>query len=164
MNMGNFMRLLVCGVLLTAALSLSQAAKADWQYTKWGMSPDQVVSASAGAVSRSTSSLEGPNGTALLASGTYAVVPGFIAEATFGFTNGGLSAVQLKFPTDGKCYAIGIKLTEQYGRADDAVDLLVSTKKTWNDTASGNKVVFNRFSESCYLTYQPINFRPKSSL
>src|ERR1700689_2996868 len=34
------------GILLALACCGASAAKADWQYTKWGMTPQQVVSAS----------------------------------------------------------------------------------------------------------------------
>ncbi len=40
------MRLVSIGLAL--ALGLSTSARADWQWTKWGMSPEELVSASAG--------------------------------------------------------------------------------------------------------------------
>lgn len=36
--------------LAAMALLSAPAARADWQYTKWGMTPEQVVAASAGTV------------------------------------------------------------------------------------------------------------------
>jgi hypothetical protein len=43
------MRSIVVATLALVALS-SAAARADWEYTRWGMSPDQVAGASKGAV------------------------------------------------------------------------------------------------------------------
>jgi hypothetical protein len=41
----------IVSVWLFGALLSSQPARADWEYTKWGMTPEQVASASKGAVS-----------------------------------------------------------------------------------------------------------------
>ena len=40
--------------LIGITLLIASAAHADWQYTKWGMSPEEVVAASKGMVSRVT--------------------------------------------------------------------------------------------------------------
>src|SRR4051794_15482035 len=40
------MKMQVLGVVLALACCGASAAKADWEYTKWGMTPQQVVSAS----------------------------------------------------------------------------------------------------------------------
>ena len=41
----------VASVWLVGTLLASQQARADWEYTKWGMTPEQVASALNGAVS-----------------------------------------------------------------------------------------------------------------
>src|SRR5436190_22732640 len=40
------MRMQLLGVVLALGCCGAGAAKADWEYTKWGMTPEQVVSAS----------------------------------------------------------------------------------------------------------------------
>src|SRR4051812_41805801 len=40
------MKMQVLGVVLALGCCGASAAKADWEYTKWGMTPQQVVSAS----------------------------------------------------------------------------------------------------------------------
>jgi hypothetical protein len=40
------MKVGLLGIVLALACCGASAAKADWEYTKWGMTPQQVVSAS----------------------------------------------------------------------------------------------------------------------
>src|ERR1700744_5844671 len=40
------MKMKLLGIVLVLACCGTSAARADWKYTKWGMTPEQVVSAS----------------------------------------------------------------------------------------------------------------------
>jgi hypothetical protein len=69
-------------------------AVADWQYTKWGMSPEQVVKASAGAVMLTAArpigegSADDRSGLEMRAEGTFAAGP-LHCDVSFGFDAAG---------------------------------------------------------------------------
>ena len=48
------MKMQLLGVVLAFACCGGTAAKADWEYTKWGMTPQQVVTASKNLARAST--------------------------------------------------------------------------------------------------------------
>jgi hypothetical protein len=92
---------IVTGATLTLAMLISpiRPAAADWEYTKWGMSPEQVVKASAGTVLLTKARPAGDgSGLDMRAQGTFAS-GGMNFDASFGFDAAG----RLAFVT----YALG---------------------------------------------------------
>jgi uncharacterized MAPEG superfamily protein len=85
-------------VLLLASPLLATAAYADWQYTKWGMSPQEVIAKSAGAARQMTDAEA--NGRVIWnryyakVTGDY-TASGIKYEAVFYFDQSGLALVQL---------------------------------------------------------------------
>jgi len=72
-----------------ALLALPRPAAADWEYTKWGMTPEQVVKASTGAVLETRARpAGGDSGLEIRAEGEF--VSGSLRfDVSFGFDNGG---------------------------------------------------------------------------
>ena len=54
------MKMKLPGLVLAIACGGAGAAKADWEYTKWGMTPQQVVSASKNLTKESAMPLSYP--------------------------------------------------------------------------------------------------------
>jgi hypothetical protein len=162
------------GIALALVSCGASAAKADWEYTKWGMPPQQVVSA-AKNLTRKSSDLHpdsGGNVTKLVApyrSGKFSF------EAQFGFDAADrLSSVTLvlndKFA--GMDMNMGADMNMDQGRCHD---LLASVKtafgppqggrsahmqysiETWQDQKNKNNVTYTVLDGvGCYVQYSAI--------
>ncbi|MBD3759359.1 hypothetical protein O4H52_09925 [Sphingomonadaceae bacterium G21617-S1] len=149
--------------ILIATMMVASPAKADWQYTRWGMTPSEVETA-AQAAGQTLIPSNQPMATRLLGhTGTYAVSGG-VMEANFYYSDNKLEEVELKGSRDGQCYVIGLGLNEKYGTPFSKTDMVVATKFIWHDQDQGNSVEFMRFSSSCYLSYRSLATRDKSGL
>lgn len=157
------MRLAIFGVAL-AITSLPSAAHADWQYTNWGMTVDQVVAA-AGSQVTATSGTPGDviEGLAVGAKGTY-MIGTEAFPATFYFQHGGLARVKLAGESDSVCWALEKKLGDQYGSPFSRVDAAFMQQVTWKDAGHENRVEFTSFGDSCSLYYVPITSDTGSGL
>ena len=140
----------LAGVLM----AMPGAAHADWQYTKWGMSPTQVAAASHGAVQVGTGDPgDKYDGADIGATGTYASGD-YRFKAVFYFVGGKLSDIRLSLLA-GENYALKNSLLGVYGRPFDASDDLGLT--TWHDTAKNNRVdLLIIGSNSTSLEYRPL--------
>lgn len=135
---------------LTAALiSLAAPASADWQYTQWGMSPEQVVSAAQGNA-ESVRGLRGDQvrGQELGAEGTYSA-SGMTFRTQFYFSplSGGLSAIRLHPEAPEACEVIEREIDGIYSRAGRSE--YVSTERNLRVRVS------NGYGQ-CFLLYTPI--------
>jgi len=81
-------------IVLLAGAATPRPAAADWEYTKWGMTPEQVVKASSGAVlERKARSAGADSGLEIRAEGEFVSGP-LRFDVSFGFDgNGGLAFV-----------------------------------------------------------------------
>lgn len=134
------------------------SAKADWQFTKWGMTPDEVVMASEGAASKFP-----PNEVSCKFEGTIcqARMPGFQAppyvfEARFGFTEARALNTVVLITTADKFEALDRALRGNYGAPIDATNGDMLASRMWKDTATGNQVRLVRFVDETYVQYSPI--------
>lgn len=147
------------------ALAASSPALADWQYTKWGMSPDEVTSASKGKAYRITetpgSSYEG-----MTAANTGSYQIGQInLPVKFFYIDDKLSMVMLSGENDGLCYALRTVLDEQYGEPRSRSDRIVYEVFHWIDSDRGNRVQLTAFkNSSCSIYYFPLNSGPETGL
>lgn len=157
---------------LALALFLCAAgtAHADWQYTMWGMTHDQVVSASSGAAvpvdGKRGMNVDKPDIEAKL-SAPYQAGP-FIFDAVFFFTkNGGtLDRVQLWPKNKAQCSQLQTELGTKYGKPIHAkADSLMRTAY-WKDEATNNTVSFTVVGGyiTCYVSYDPVNTAASSAL
>ena len=127
--------LLMFVVLGSLALGSAPAARADWAYTHWGMTPEQVVAASGGTVTLLTPSERTRNeydGWELAAQGFYATgslrLPvGF----TFDTKGGGLKCVMFNAMGD-EVAALRLIMQEQHGKPARESSFASSTTATWH--------------------------------
>lgn len=147
------------GVLAAFAILLPAPAAADWQYTRWGMTQQQVMAASKGAA-RQNPNLVADTGThrnerALLAAPYSAGRLSFRAQ--FFFDNGQqkLVKVRLVLTAGADCTDVRAELMNLYGQPlSRAAGVVVR----WQDTKRRNTVTLaNWGSGGCNLEYEPLD-------
>lgn len=131
------------------------SAHADWSFTKWGMTPDQVIKAAKGKASANP----GDEGDRIMgmdrgvAGGPFAFEGRtFTADFYFDPGGGGLRVARLNMVDQSQCDALGAALEAKYGASSNKYH------GEWLDSASGNKVFFSKsyktgISLPCYLSY-----------
>jgi hypothetical protein len=143
---------------LTFALGATCAANcsADWQFTIWGMSVEQVIDASHGALRKVGGAgpikVKGPYSTG---DATY--------DAVFYFSDSGLDGVGLAQDGAGNCQATKAALVAKYGAPSDST----TQHSTWRSAETGDLVewtdliFFKRKSGAsggdCLVSYKPLS-------
>jgi hypothetical protein len=144
------------------------ASLANWQWTKWGMSVEEVAAASDGKASP----YEGDSRAVKreLLRGSYSTL-GMDFTATFGFnrTSGGLSVVQLRLnsPTLQQCVELQHAMKDVYGEPleDKLISKIIDLRVLkWRDEKAGNRVLMLMDNSSCSLQYTPTVDREGSGL
>lgn len=154
---------LVCVVFVTL-ISSGTPGQAHWQYTKWGMTPQQVEAASTGTVRVSSDNPDKKvEGFTIGNEGSYSV--GSIQlSATFYYKSGGLQMVKLSAESDPTCFALGSQLGGQYGEPSAAQNAGFFQKKTWKDGERGNRVEYFSTGDYCTVTYSDLTTPTQSAL
>jgi hypothetical protein len=141
-------------ILFVVAIAAAAApAEAHWQWTKWGMSPAQVIAASKGTVEHADPAADEtmPYGVKE-AVGTYDS-NGRSMKASFWFKAGKLSQINLSSGDQDDCFSIRRDLGSLYGQP-----LSRSSMSTvWSDKAKGNRVqLVDWGAQGCDLVYAPL--------
>ncbi|MBY5558767.1 hypothetical protein HFO41_03535 [Rhizobium leguminosarum] len=147
--------------LTIAALSVTlttSSAKADWQYTKWGMTVQELVSASP---SESNLRNGSTNSNVLTVIGEYSAEK-FAFKSRFEFSENSLVAVRLTL-SDGSmkaCSQLQDALEAIYGRSEEGFtmygeSLLPFPYKRWREEDAGNIITLIGIDD-CDLLYKPI--------
>lgn len=135
----------------------SGSAYADWQYTRWGMSPEQVVAASDNTVRPAKEIVKTTDGqqTKML-EGTYQT-GAFSFQSAFYFNlQNQLSAVQLSLRNVSDCPSLWGTMQTSYGPPEVSKISLGQFAKWW-DKDSGNAVVLSDIRDLwCKIDYMPI--------
>jgi hypothetical protein len=139
------------------------AALADWQYTKWGMSPEEVVAASNGnahlvSEAEAAKTFRSAEYVVLLAKGDHSA-DGEKFSVIFDFTKQAkrLQGVTLKATDPSRCYIYRRVLLNKYGAPVDTNRGPTEDLK-WRDLPSGNAVDWIYASPgTCLLQIEPIN-------
>ena len=172
------MKLQLFGIVLVLACSGAVAAKADWEYTKWGMTPQQVVNASKNMTKESSDLSRDSDGNV-----TKLVAPyqggKFSFEAQFAFdasdklssvtlvlydTSAGLD-VHLDMHGDigegmnmyqdlGICHDLDMRINSVYGPATYAGANHRYAIEKWQDSKNKNNVKYTAlFDVGCFVQY-----------
>jgi hypothetical protein len=149
-------------------------ARADWQYTHWGMSREQVMAASGGkavhmepdlsfmkdpffASQRDEMLASQPSLRAPFTSGSRNF------DAQFVFKGGGLSSITLEGITGSDCYALQGDLEARYGKP--FAENPANNFSEWQDQPNNNRVMFVILATGeCSITYTPLTTTNSSSL
>lgn len=150
------LRRIAAACAATLALSLAASpAHADWSFTKWGMSPEQVIK-SAGPTARPAT---GDYGDRVMTFDRRAAAQvkyegrSYTAEFYFDLDGGrGLRLVRLNLLDQTQCDALGAALEKRYGASSNQYH------GEWRDPATGDTVFFSKsyktgISLPCYLSY-----------
>lgn len=150
--------------LFVVALLIAAPAHADWQYSRWGMTPDQVIAASKGAARIPTAAeaaaLNGPRQTQrpTLAVAEHSAA-GIRLSVRFVFDNGRLAlvATEVTRPTDAE--PLRQALMMQYGQPAFVSRTSFMTHLGWSDRERGNKVEFlhTRTGAGSSVAYSPLS-------
>lgn len=136
---------------------LAEPARAHWQYTTWGMSPDQVVAASGGNVQRSDGAPSAQGDSTQNAKGIYAV-NGASFDAKFYFRNAGLVTVSLSSHDGQLCARTVHDLQAIYGSPVESNPGNLVTNATWLDHTKNNrvKIIVVEAGPYCELQYSAL--------
>ncbi len=162
------------GILLAFVCCGASAAKADWEYTKWGMTPQQVAGAAKNRTKKSSDLHPDSDGNV-----TRLVAPyksgKFFFEAQFGFDaadrlssvtlvlNDKSAAMDMDMGADmnmnhGVCHDLGVSVKATYGprQGGGAAHALYSIE-TWRDQKNKNDVKYTVLDGAgCYVQYSAI--------
>jgi hypothetical protein len=167
------------GIVLALACCAASAAKADWEYTKWGMTPQQVVSASKNLAKEGSDLHPDSDGNV-----TKLVAPyqsgKFSFEAQFGFDaadrlssvtlvlkdkSAGKDMMDMDMGADmnmnmdqGTCHALQASVKTAYGppQGGGSAHMLYGIQ-TWQDQKSKNNVTYTVLNGvGCYVQYSAI--------
>lgn len=153
-------------LLTVVTLTLTTPAKADWQYTHWGMTPDQVAKASGGNVSVGSGTPgDKYEGADIGAVGTYTSGE-HQYDAVFYFKNDRLIDIHLKLKNATKKQWLVLKnsLDDLYGKPFKEIQYLMSLT-TYHDKSKNNRVdLFMIGDDSVTLEYRPLKDESASGL
>jgi hypothetical protein len=147
-------------LIAAAAAASAVPAGAHWQYTRWGMTPEQVQAANPGlrAGEDRDNSFEG---SLVRLSGTY-TEGGRSYLVRFGFDAANrLNTVFLEPRNLRDCRRIITELSSRHGRGTIDTDIpRIINIRTWHDSAGGNQIQTYRIGEdrnpmTCSVRYHP---------
>ncbi len=162
-------RTLLIGALATA-LGFTTAAQADWQYTRWGMTVDEVVAAGAGQVTQGFDAGSSSENQKTLASAPYNA-GGRAYTAKFAFDlDGKLMEVNLHPVDVAECDDLFHDLRAAYGeppKPPSPGGFLFIVK--WQDTERRNDVAYLAIPDmlnasSCRASYQDLPTKSQTGL
>lgn len=148
--------------IYAAILSLiSSQASADWQYTKWGMSPEDVISASGGIASRSlpenhVSRYLDDNQIAKLAAPYVGDGVSFSAIFIFNEKNGLARVDLIASKTICDSGLLVRKIRGSYGAPDEINSVPGASFQTWWDRKNNNEIHYSTY-KLCSLSYRQLN-------
>jgi len=140
-------------------------ASGDWQYTRWGMTVDEVIRESKGAAVRANK--DGGENYRTLATASYTSSgrggDRFTFKVEFRFPNDTkrLRRVELGAVDGKRCTEIGWSLNDVYGKPEKVEDYGLVHVTIWRSEKSGNMVSFSHLfkgqpTETCLIHYKPI--------
>lgn len=162
------MRNVVRYTLASVTLFAAGAAHADWQYTRWGMSEQEVLAASKD-VSEQTKRPQDRGKNLWLLAAPYSG-GGYDFSAEFGFDKGSrkLTSVLLTLEDKGgdRCYSLQTDLMAKYGAPETDEKSSMIQSSTWRDAKGGNLVEWVKFGAdaSCSVSYDALSNAERNGL
>jgi hypothetical protein len=143
---------------------MATSAHADWQYTKWGMSAEQVVAASGGSMQLGSGKVgQRLDGYTIEVTGQYKS-GSRIFDAILYFKNGSLALVTLDMKEAPRCYALANDLKGLYGAQFDQSRDSIMNIDIWHDRVKNNSISLLAIGDSCNLRYKPLKSEETSGL
>ncbi len=144
-------------VLAAVLVALPVAAHADWQWTSWGMSPADVVSASGGTAEMRSVPEKSTEACSVLVVAPYATER-FAFSAAFCFAGDQLSHVSLDLEDSTRLRAADLigALSSEYGEPESEHNSSIQVLRRWRDESRGNLIAFVGIGEHASVRYWPI--------
>ncbi len=141
------------GFVIAAVIPAS--AQAHWQFTKWQMTPTEVITASKGTARPGGGDASAQEDGFRHVIGNYAA-GSFIFEVSYWFDSTGLTKVTMSQNDDAKCLDLQRELTTKYGKPLEYEGGSVE-RRVWADKPNGNRVVLISSNLAfCELQYAPL--------
>lgn len=141
-----------------AAFALAAAwaspAAANWQYTTWEMSPEQVIAASGGQARAASAGGDLTVGSTKGAEGTFTAADR-IFNVRFYFAEQKLRKVTLSLHGVGTCNQTNQDMQAIYGAPIEVQGGMVATA-VWLDRVHGNRVKMIQTLDYCQIDYSPL--------
>src|ERR1700688_187290 len=122
------MKRIILAFLALALVGLASPAAADWQFTKWGMTPEQVVKKSPTPVKKVAPEDRDQGGHLTIEKGMPNLLEGDWTSGAFKFhvtyrfdARRHLSAVDLEILEDGQAMDVANALSDRYGKPDQEI-------------------------------------------
>ncbi len=136
-------------------MTLAVPAQAHWQFTRWKMTPEQVVAASGGTAELGSGERSVQGDAIKGAVGTYSAGD-YQFAVNYWFKPSGLSGVSLMLRDDAQCLALQRDLLAKYGEPVERSGGSVQ-RRMWADEATSNRVVLISTGLGfCELQYAPL--------
>jgi hypothetical protein len=141
--------------VFVAFATLVFPAQAGWQFTKWGMTVNQVLSASHGTLHRATEPQIFTDGSIGVLEGKYTAGE-FSFRSTFIFSPvGALNGIKLRMPDMNKCRSLNVALTGAYGDAEVLNLPSGRIMEWWNEDGETVILLSDMPKFWCILSYIP---------
>ena len=141
----------------------SAPALANWQFTKWGMSPAEVFEASNGAAPIGDIEEITEDRSQIKNSGVY-MVGSIPLRSRYHYIDNRLTMVELFVESSATCYVFRQNLGSQYGKPFSDMDEEIIKETTWKDTEKMNRIFLREIGESCWLRYSELGKDTRSRL
>jgi hypothetical protein len=136
-------------------IGLSTPTQAHWQWSRWGMTPVQVVAASGGTARMGAGDRSAQGDITRDVIGSYQA-GSFQFEASYWFDGSGLTKVTMSQHDDAKCLDLQRDLTAKYGKPLEYEGGSVE-RRMWADKPNENRVVLITSNLAfCELQYAPL--------
>jgi len=150
-------------IFTSLALSMECAVSyADWQYTRWGMSPEQVIKSSKGKAKPYSGTMPDVRVQGEYQSGA------FHFRVNFAFRPNGkqLSEVELVPLDNSTCHSLKLNLEGKYGQpvSTEANEYLERQEFRWHDKKQNNLVIFASYPKMCFLNYKQLSTNDSKGL
>lgn len=154
----------LCGIICLGITTFNNPAYAAWQYTEWGMTPEQVAQASNGkamlSFGESGDNIKGYNigNVGSHKSGKY------VFRSVFYFQSNKLILIKLETTSNNQCYGLANDLMGVYGKPFSQSKSAIGAIWTWQDTQKNNRVSLLSIGDDCSLDYKPLRSSNNSGL
>ena len=146
------------GIVLALTCCGASVAKADWEYTKWGMTSQEVVSASKNLARENSDRRPDSDGNVTKLVAPYTSEK-FSFEARFKFDAADrLAAVTLLLTDKSLCHDLQVSVETAYGPVQGGTSTSLYIIENWQDQKNKNSVTYTALYRSdCYVHYSGIN-------
>jgi hypothetical protein len=147
--------------LFVATFAFAGPAGADWEFAKWGMTPDEVIAASGGLAKARTPHAGRDSQSVNLVTAMYEA-GGIHFRVAFLFTRDDqrLDAVTLTAVDRLQCNTLTNILLDRYGRGERSKSRMLD-EYVWRDDRNRNHVRYSAVAGGgCSIRYSPLTSRP----